>query len=128
MTNSGNGIQREIKVKGQNLEQGQASNILAQLIHINCLSHRSSDKAEANMKRSLGSKVKLMRFFVISIFQYACESLTLTGKLEKRTQTFKMRCYRRLVNISYKGRVTNKKVRRRIQAATGKSYELLTLV
>ena len=124
MTNSGNGIQREIKVKGQNLEQGQASNILAPLIRFSFGSH----KAEANMKRSLGSKVKLMRFFVISMFHYACESLTLTGKLEKRTQTFKMRCYRRLLDISYKGRVTNKKVRRKIQAATGKSYELLPLV
>ena len=32
---------------------------------------------------SLGSKVKLMRSFVISIFLYACESGTLTAELEK---------------------------------------------
>ena len=45
---------------------------------------------------SLGSKVKLMRSLVISIFLYACESWTLTAELEKRTQAFEMRCYRRL--------------------------------
>ena len=70
--------------------------------------------------KSLGSKVKLMRSLVISIFLYACESSTLTAELEKRTQAFEMRCYRRLLNISYKDHVTNKDVRRQIQAAIGK--------
>ena len=51
---------------------------------------------------SLGSKVKLMRSLVISIFLYAYESWTLTAELEKRTQAFEMRCYRRLLNISYR--------------------------
>ena len=49
---------------------------------------------------SLGSKVKLMHSLVISIFLYACESWTLTAELEKRTQAYEMRCYRRLLNIS----------------------------
>ena len=52
-------------------------------------------------KISLGSKVKLMCSFVISIFLNACESRTLTAELEKRMQSFEMRCYRRLLNISY---------------------------
>ena len=43
-----------------------------------------------------------MRSLVISIFLYAGESWTLTAELEKRTQAFEMRCYRRLLNISYK--------------------------
>ena len=77
---------------------------------------------------SLGSKVKLMRSLVISIFLYACESWTLTAELEKRTQAFEMRCYRRLLNISYKDHVTNEEVRRKIQAAIGEYDELLTLV
>ena len=65
---------------------------------------------------------------VISIFLYACESWTLTAKLEKRTKSFEMRCYRRLLNISYKNHVTNEEVRRKIQAAIGEYDELLTLV
>ena len=76
----------------------------------------------------LGSKVKLMRSLVISIFLYACESWTLTAELEKRTQAFEMRCYRRLLNITYKDHVTNEEVRRKIQAAIGEYDEVLTLV
>ena len=77
---------------------------------------------------SHGSKVKLMRSVCISIFLYACESWTLTAELEKRTQAFEMRCYRRLLNISYKDHVINEEVRRKIQAGTGEYDELLTLV
>ena len=69
-----------------------------------------------------------MRSLVISIFLYAPESWTLTAELEKRTQAFEMRCYRRLLNISYKDHVTNEDVRRKIQAAIGEYDELLTLV
>ena len=39
-----------------------------------------------------------------------------------------MRCYRRLLNISYKDHVTHEEVCRKIQAAIGKYDELLTLV
>ena len=69
-----------------------------------------------------------MRSLVISIFLYACESWTLTAELEKRTQAFEMRCYRRLLKISYKDHVTNEEVRRKIQAAIGEYDELLILV
>ena len=58
-----------------------------------------------------------MRCLVIFIFLYACESLTLTAGLEKRMQAFEMRCYQRLLNISYKDHVTNEEVHRKIQAA-----------
>ena len=53
---------------------------------------------------------------------------TLTAELEKRTQAFEMRCYRRLLNISYKDHNTNEEVRRKIQAAIGECDELLTPV
>ena len=69
-----------------------------------------------------------MLSLVISIFLYACESWTLTAELEKRTQAFEMRCYRRLLNISYKDHVTNEEVRRKTQAAIGEYDKLLTLV
>ena len=77
---------------------------------------------------SLGSKVKLMRSLVISIVLYACESWTLPAELEKRTNAFEMRCYRRLLNMSYKDHVPNEAVRRMIHAAIGEYDELLTLV
>ena len=77
---------------------------------------------------SPGPKVKLMRSLVIFIFLYACESWTFTAELEKRTQAFEMKCYRRLLNISCKDHATNEEVRRKIQAAVGEYDELLTLV
>ena len=43
-------------------------------------------------------------------------------------QAFEMKCYRRLLNISYKDHVTNEEVRRKNQAAIGEFDELLTLV
>ena len=87
-----------------------------------------SDQVNLHHISWIRSKVKLMRSLVVFILLYACESWTLTAEFEKRTQVFEMRCYRRLLNISYKDRVTNEEVRRKIQAAIGEYDELLTLV
>ena len=69
-----------------------------------------------------------MSSLVISIFLYACESWTLTAELEKRTHVFEMRCYCRLLNISYKDQVINEEVLRNIQVAFGEYEELLIMV
>ena len=53
-----------------------------------------------------------MLSIVISIFLYVCEVLTLTAELDKWTQAFEMRCYWKILNISYKDRVTNEEGRR----------------
>ena len=66
-----------------------------------------------------------MHSLVISIFLYTCESWTLTAELEKITQAFKMRCYQRLLSISYKDHVTPEEVRSKIQAAIGAYAEIL---
>ena len=68
-----------------------------------------------------------MRFLAISRFLYACESWTLTAELKKITQTFEMRCYLRLMNLSYKGHVINEVFRRKIQAVIGEHDKLLTM-
>ena len=115
MTNSANGIQREIKVKGQKLgtvtsfkdlgavvsDDGSKPEVLSRIAQATAALTKLKPIWRDN-NISLGSKVKLMRSLVISIFLYACESWTLTAELEKRTQAFEMRCYRRLLNISYK--------------------------
>ena len=141
MTNSANGIQREIKVKGQKFgsvtsfeylgavvsDGGSKPKVLSRIAQATAALTKLKAIWRVN-KISLGPKVKLMRSLVISIFLYACESWTLTTYLAKRTQAFEIRCYRRLLNISYKDHVTNEKVRRKIQAAIGENDELLTLV
>ena len=63
---------------------------------------------------SLSSKIRLMRSLVTSIFLYACESWTLTAKLQ-RIQAMEMRCYCKILHISYKDHVTNEEVRVKIQ-------------
>ena len=143
MTKSANGIQREIKVKGQEFatvtnlkylgsvvsDDGSKPEVLARIAKaVTALTKLKPIWRDNNI--SLGSKVKLMRsvVVVIFIFLYACESWTLTAELEKRTQAFEMRCYRRLLNISYKDHLTNEEVRRKIQEAIGEYDELLTLV
>ena len=69
-----------------------------------------------------------MRTVILSTFLYACESWTLTVELERRVQALELRCYRRLLNISYKDHVTNEEVRNRIQNVTGVHDDLLTMV
>ena len=125
MTNSANGIQREIKIKGQKLGTVTSFKYLRAVVSDDgskpeALSRIAQATAALTKLKPiwrdnnifLRSKVKLMRFFVISILLYACESWTLTAELEKKTQAFEMRCYRRLLN-----HVTNEEVHRKIQAA-----------
>ena len=141
MTNKANGIQREINVKGQALgtvtsfkylgtvvsDDGFKPEVLSRIAQVLAALTKLRPIWRDN-NTSLGSKVKLMRSLVITIFLYACESWTLTAELEKRTPAFEMRCYRGLLNISYKDHVTNEEVRRKIQAAIGEYDERLTLV
>ena len=141
MTNNPNGFQREIKIKGQRLEEVENFKYLGAII-----SHKGSKpeilsritQTTAALSRlkiiwrdkniSLASKVKLMRTLILSTFLYACESWTLAAQIERRIQALEMRCYRRLLNISYNDHVTNEEVRKRIQNAVGMHDDLLTMV
>ena len=69
-----------------------------------------------------------MRSVVTFIFLYACESWTLTAELQRRIQAMEMRCYRKILHISYKDHVTNEEVRAKIQQAIGPHEDLLTIV
>ena len=141
MTNSADGVQRGIKVKGQKLgtvtsfrylgavvsDDGSKSDVLSMIEQaIAALTKLKLIWRDNNT--SLGSKIKHMRSFVISLFLYACESWTSTTELEKRTQAFEMRCYRMLLNIPYKDHIVLEEVSRKIQAAIGDYDELLTMV
>ena len=75
---------------------------------------------------SLSSKIWLMRFLVTSIFLYACGSWTLTAELQRRIQAKEMRCYRKILHISYKDHVTNEEAHAKIQQAIGPHEDLLT--
>ena len=84
--------------------------------------------AWTNKSISLSSKIRLMRSLVISIFLYACESWTLRAELRRRIQAMEIRCYRKILHISYQDHVTNEEVCAKIQQATGPHQNLLTIV
>ena len=62
---------------------------------------------------------QLMCSLVTSIFLYACESWTLTAEIQSRIQAMDIRCYRKILCISYKDHVTNKEVCAKFQQAVG---------
>ena len=87
MITSANCIQREIKVKGQKLgtvtsfkylgaivsDEGLNPEVLSRIAQATAaLTQLKQIWRDSNI--SLGSKVKLMRSLIISIFLYACES------------------------------------------------------
>ena len=65
---------------------------------------------------------------VTSIFLYACESWTLRDKLQRKIQATEMRCYRKILHISYQEQVTIEEVHAKIQQAIGPHEYLLTIV
>ena len=70
----------------------------------------------------------MMHSIVTSTFLYVCESWTLTAELQRRIQAIEMRCYHKILIISYKHHVTNEEVRAKIQLAIGSHEDLLTMV
>ena len=68
-----------------------------------------------------------MRSFVTSIFMYACESWTLNAELQRSIQAMEMRCYCKILHISYKDHVTNEEVCAKIQQEI-KPHEDLTII
>ena len=63
----------------------------------------------------------------MSILLYACETWTITADIE-RTQALEMRCFRKLLIISYRDHITNEEVKARIGNAIGTCEDLLTSV
>ena len=52
----------------------------------------------------------------------------LTAELQRRIQAFEMRCYRKILCISYKDLVASEEVRAKIQQAIGPHEDLLAIV
>ena len=69
-----------------------------------------------------------MHSLVTSIFLYACESWTLTAELQRRIQAMEMKCYCKILYISYKDHVTNEEVIAKIQQAFRPHEDLLAIV
>ena len=141
MTNNTSGINTEIKVNGQKLETVTSFKYLGSVItdkgsKPEILSRIAQTTASLTRLKPVwidksiffSSKIRLMRSLVISIFLFACESWTLTAELQRRIQAMEMRCYCKILHISYKDYVANEEVRAKIQQAIRPHEDLLTIV
>ena len=120
MTINSSGINTEIKVNGQKLGTVKSFKNLGSII-TNEVSNpeilfRIAQTTGAltrwetvlnDRSISLSFRIRLMRSLATYIFLCACESWTLTAELQRRIQPMEMRCYRKVLCISYKDHVTN---------------------
>ena len=141
LTNNPDGINTDIKVNGVKLEtvksftylgavlsdKGSQPEILARIAKTTAaLAKLKPIWSDKNI--SLRSKIRLMRSLIMSIFLYACESWTLTAEIERRIQAIEMRCYRRLLGITYRDHITNEAVKSQIRQEIGPFEGLSNIV
>ena len=69
-----------------------------------------------------------MRSLARSIFLYACETWTITADIERRLQALEMRCFCKLLGVSFRDHITNEEVKARIENAMGPYEDLMTSV
>src|SRR6267154_5704757 len=69
------------------------------------------------MRRNIRFKtrMKILNCFVFSILNYGCGSWTWNKAMRKKVNAFEMSCYRRMLKISWKDRVRNVEISRRLQ-------------
>ena len=73
---------------------------------------------------STAIKINLLKSLVTLIALYGCESWTYNKCLEKRIYAFELRCFRRVLGITWKQKITNVEVEQRIRLLIG-NYEPL---
>ena len=62
------------------------------------------------------------------VFLYACGSWTLTAELRRGVRIMDIRCYCKILRISYKDHITNDEVCAKIHQAIGRHEDLLAIV
>ena len=139
MTNNTNGISTDITIDNKKLEtvrsfkylgaivsdEGSSPEVFSRIAQITATVTRL--KVIWNKNIAISSKIRLMRYLDMSIFLYARETWTITADTERRIQALEMRCFRKLLGISYRYHITNEEVKARIGNAIG-PYEDLTSV
>ena len=88
----------------------------------------SSHQGSNDKNIAISSKIRLMRSLTMSVFLYAYETWTITADIERRIQALEMRCFRKLLGISYRDHITNEEVKARIENAIGPYEDLLISV
>ena len=141
MTNNTNGISTDITIDNKQLETARSFQCLAAIVSDEgskpeVLSRIAQTTAAVTKLKviwndnniAISSKISLMRSLAMSIFLNACEKWTITSDIERRIQALEMRCFCKLLGISYRDHITNEEVKARIGNAIGPYEDLLTSV
>ena len=130
MTNNANSISTDIKVDSKKLEIVHSFKYLGAIMSdewskpellsriaqtttaLNKLNTIWNDK---NISRS--SKTRVVHSTILLILLYACETWILTADIKRRIQATEMRCFPRLLGISYRDHITNMEEKSRIEQA-----------
>ena len=141
MTNNTNGISTDITIDNKKLEtarsfkhlgaivsdEGSKPEVLSRIAQTTAAVTKL--KVSWNDKNiAISSKIRLMCSLTMAIFLYACETWTITADIERRMQALEMRCFRKLLGISYRDHITNEEVKSKIGNAIGPYEDLLNSV
>src|SRR5206468_3963943 len=63
----------------------------------------------------LSTKMKILNCYVFSVLDYGCETWTWNSPMRLKVNAFEMWCYRMILGISWRDKVSNKKVMIRVQ-------------
>ena len=116
MTNNTNSIRTDITIDNKKLETVRSCKYLGTIDLVSdegskpeVLSRIAQTAAVTKLKViwndkniAISSKIRRMRSLAISIFFYACETWTITADIERRIQALELRCFRKLLGISYR--------------------------
>ena len=69
------------------------------------------------MRRNIkfNTKMKILNCYVYSVLNYGCEGWTWNKAMRMKVNAFEMWCYRRMLKISWKDKVSNREVLNRVQ-------------
>ena len=101
---------------------------------VHCSNNSSIDKVTTlkpvlnDRSISLSSKIRLLRSLSHPSSCMLMNHETLTTELQRRIQAMEMRCYRKILRISYTDHVTEEEVRAKIQQVLRPHEDLLTIV
>ena len=138
MTNKTNDISTDIAIDNKKLETVRSCKYLGAIVSgegpkPEVLSRMAQTTAAVTIiwndkNIAISSKVRLMGSLVMSMCLSACETWTMTADIERRIQALEMRCFRKLLGISYRDQITNEGVKARTGNAIGPYEDLLTAV
>ncbi len=76
------------------------------------------NKVWSSKKIKVEVKIQIVRTCIFSILLYAAETWVMRKNDMDRLKAFEMKCYRRLLNIRWQQKVTNKEIRQRVHMNT----------